>query len=541
MPAGTAVLIGAATLGALLASASVHARGSPRAWSDPTVLAECALAGGPQVAFPSEGPSTPTGAGAIVWASDPSPCGSPSASSTGASWGLSVAALESTDRAQLAGTQPLARWSGTGLAAVGASFGRVAVAAAVQPSGASGAGATVVLQGGATVARRGRASQPLGLASSLPGSESESAFALTRAYLGDVAIAAVVPGPAIAVRVERFFQRGFGPVRLIPIHAGRVTALTVAMDYRAEVLLAWQQSGAIYSHLLRRTGPAEPTQRLGVSDPDPQLQALLSDDDRGMIAWSSTDIRTRSTARTRVYLDRSAPGVRFVAPPELLASFPDPQHAGERPGSVALVRLASENVVLVWTAAEDGHYVVRAVPAAYGTTRPSVRVSEAHAQAVLGALAAGPAGEAVALWTSAPLVDGVLDPDRTELWAARMFIGADDRLGLQAPEMIAAAGANVFPSVAVDPANDRAVAAWRTLGAHPSIEYAVSAGAAGYSRRSPAAALAPLGGGTHRLRIAAAVAGALALLALAGWRLRLRSRVRLRSRRRLRSRQRGEP
>jgi hypothetical protein len=345
-----------------------------------------------------------------------------------------------------------------------------------------------------------------------------------------VAIASVVPGPAIAVRVERFFQHGFGSVRLIPIHAGRVTALTAAMDYRAEVLVAWQQNGAIYVHLLRRTGRAEPTRRIGASDPHPQLQALLSDDDRCMIAWSSTDVRTRSTARTRVYLDRSAPGVRFAAPPELLASFPDPQNAGEHPGSVALVRLASENVVLAWSSAEHGHYVVRAAPAAYGTTRPSVRVSEAHAQAVLAALAAGPAGEAVALWTSAPRVDGVLDSDRTELWAARMFISADDRLGFRAPEMIAAAGANVAPSVAVDPANDRAVAAWRTLGAHPSVDYAVSIGAAGYSRRSPVAALAPPGGGTHRLRIAAVVACALALLALAGWRRRLGSRQRLRPR-----------
>jgi hypothetical protein len=379
------------------------------------------------------------------------------------------------------------------------------------------------------------------LVSSLPRSESESAFALARAYLGDVAIAAVVPGPAIAVRVQRFFQHGFGSVRSIPIHAGRVTALTAAMDYRAEVLVAWQQNGAIYAHLLRRSGRAEPTQRIGASDPHPQLQALLSDDDRGMIAWSSTDVRTRSTARTRVYLDRSAPGVRFVAPPALLASFPDPQRAGERPGSVALVRLASENVVLAWTAAEHSHYVVRAVPAAYGATRPSVRVSEPDAQAELGALAAGPAGEAVALWTSAPRVDGVVDSERTELWAARMFVGADDRLGLLAPETIAAAGANVAPSVAVDPATDRAVAAWRTLGAHPSVEYAVSVGAAGYSRRSSAAALTPRGGGTHRLGVAAVVAGALALLVVAGWRLRLRSRVRTGSRQQLSSRQRRRP
>ena len=485
-------------------------RVSQRTWSDPSVLAECKLASGPQVAFPSDSPSTPTGAGAIVWASDPSPCGLPSAPSARPSWGLSIAAVGSTDQARLASTLPIEGSAGIGVAAVGASFGRVAVAAAVHSPGATAGGAIAVAQG--------RATEPFGSPTSLPGLDSP--FALTRAYLGDVAIATVVPGPAIAVRVERFFQHSFGPARLIPIQAGRVSALTATMDYRSEVLLAWQQNGAIYAHVLRRSGPPEPTQRVGSSGPDPQLQAVVSDDYRGMILWSSTEVRKRSTASTRVYLDRSAVGVRFGAP-ELLASFADPQQVGDSPGSVALVRLSTENVVLAWTAAERGHYVVRAAPAAFGPTRPIVRLSDAHAQAVLAALAAGPAGEAVAIWRSAPRLGGVLDSRRTELWAARMFVGAGDRLGFQAPEMIAAAGPNVAPSVAVDPANDYAVAAWRTLGAQPGIEYAVSLGAAGYPRRSPSAAVTPRGGGTHWLRIAAAVA-VLTLLGLAIWRLRRR-------------------
>ena len=75
------------------------------AWSAPRVLARCALAGGPQVAFPSEGAAKPTGEGAISWLSDPAPCASRSGRS--GRWGVSVAALGSTDQAKFAGVQSL--------------------------------------------------------------------------------------------------------------------------------------------------------------------------------------------------------------------------------------------------------------------------------------------------------------------------------------------------------------------------------------------------------------------------------------------------
>jgi hypothetical protein len=488
---------------------------SPPAWSSPSTLAECELANGPQVAFPSDSPSTATGAGAIVWASDPSRCGAPTPPLAHAPWGLSVATLGPTDRARLTSTQSLAGWSGLRSVAVGGNLGRVAVAVSPDGSGASAGGGTAVLQG--------RATSPLGPPMLLAGAQPP--FALSRAYLGDVAIATVVAGPAIAVRLERYFRPGFARARLIPIHAGRVTALTAAMDYRADVLLVWQQSGAIYAHLLRASGRTDPTQRVAPSGPDPQLHALVSDNDHGMIAWSSSHDAKRSGARTRVYLDLSAAGVRFRAP-QLLASFADPQQVGRSPGSLALVRLSSENVMLAWTAVEHGHYVVRGAPAVFAATRPTVRLSDPHAQAVLADLAAGPAREAVALWKSGPrLQGGRLDASQTELWVARASIGRHDRLRSRSPEMIAAAGPNIAPSVAVDPANDRAVAAWLTLGAHRRIEYSVSLSVAGHRR--PLAAVPPPSSGTHWLRITLGAGGAAAavmLLALATRRRRRRGR-----------------
>jgi hypothetical protein len=350
--------------------------------------------------------------------------------------------------------------------------------------------------------------------------------ALTRAYLGDVAIATVAPGPAIAVRVERYFRSSFERARLIPIPAGRVTALTATMDYRSDVLVAWEQNGSIYAHMLRASRRPDPTQRVGSSAPDPQLRALVSDNDHGMVAWSSTSAAQSSAARTREYVDLSQAGVRFVAP-RLLASFADPANVGLSPGSLALVRLSTENVLLAWTDVEHGHYVVRAAPAVFAGTRPSALVSDAHGQAVLDDLAPGPAAEAVVLWSAAPR-GAALDPSKTELWAARAVILQHDRPAVSAREPIAPAGPNVDGSVAVDPADDRAVVAWLTQGSHPSIQYASSSGAAGYRPGSVPASLLARGGGTHWLRItlgAAGVAGLTAILGLVIWRRRRRRRA----------------
>jgi hypothetical protein len=401
---------------------------------------------------------------------------------------------------------------GASPAAVGGSLGRVTLAAPLQRSG--GGGGAAVLQG--------RSTSTFGSPTLFAG--QGPLLALTRAYLGDVAIATLVAAPAIAVRVERYFSRRFGRARLIPIGPGAVTALSATMDYRSDVLLAWQQNGAIYAHMLRASGRVEPTQRVGPSAPNPQLRALVSDNDHGMIAWSSTDVRKPLRARTRVYLDLSAAGVRFGAPRQL-ASFEDPQQVCLSLGCLELVRLSTENVMLAWTDVEHGRYTIRGAPAVFAATRPTTRISGADTQAVLAGLAAGPAGDAVAVWESVPRLGGALDGRPTELWAARTFLG-HRRLSLRAPEMIAAAGPNLAPSVAIDPATDRAVAAWLTMNGHPSIRYAVGLGGARYQPRPRAGAVGvPVPAGTHWLRIAIAATGAVAavaFLSLAIWRRRRR-------------------
>jgi hypothetical protein len=295
------------------------------------------------------------------------------------------------------------------------------------------------------------------------------------------------------------------------------------MDYRSDVLIAWQQNGAIYAHMLRASGRSDPTQRIGSAEPYPQLQAVVSDDNRGMIAWSDTDARNGSLPTTRVYLDPSVLGVRFGAP-QLVTAFPDPRRLGRSPGSLEIVRLSSENVLLAWTEAEHGRYVVRAAPALFAASGPSVRLSGAQRESVLAGLAAGPDREAVALWRGAGGPNGRgADPGRSELWTARAFIGRHDRPEAEAPESVRTGAVVAAPALAVDPATDHAVAAWLTPGPSNRVEYAVSRDGGGYGGRVPAANVSPATHQTDWLTVTLAAAGVAAAALIGLGLLRRRS------------------
>ena len=81
--------------------------------------------------------------------------------------------------------------------------------------------------------------------------------------------------------------------------------------------------------------------------------------------------------------------------------------------------------------------------------------------------------------------------------------------------------------MAVDPADDRAVATWLAPAAGGLIQYTVSRGAVGYRPRGlPAGAAAAAAGGVDWLRITGGAALAALLLALASVALRRRARAR---------------
>jgi hypothetical protein len=501
-PVTPALGAGARMEAAARASSPTRAR-ERQSWSAARVLARCALPVGPQVTFPSEGPTSPTGDGAISWLSRPAPC----ASRFHAQWDVSVAALGAADRALPAHLFSFASRPAPALEAVGASFGHIALITA------DAGGTTELLEGASSdlsawSRTRDGAGPPLVLA---------------RAYLGDVALAGVDRAHRITVRVERHYQSAFGPPISIPAGVrGAVTALTVAVDYRADMLVAWQRHGSIYARILRASGRVDAAQRVGASAAHPQLQAVFSDNGHAMIAWAGTELRRGSTPRTRIELSLSQAGGRF-GPPRLLASFADPERVGRRPGSLALVRLATENVLLAWTVAERGRYAIWAAPAVFAGTRPATLLSDGSSEAVLDELAPGPAGEAVALWGTAPrLVGGELDEPRTQLWAARVSIRPHSRVVLADAEVVAPPGPKFAPALAVDPANDRAIAAWLVPGTQPQVEYAVAGGPAADRVRAPVPALASPATGVHWLRVTlAAIVLALAAVALAiRWRRR---------------------
>ncbi len=417
------------------------------------------------------------------------------------------------------------------LAAVGSDFGQLAVAAGAEGEVVSAGAGTEVLQGSATHAL----GSPAVVAAGLPS-------VLARAYLGDVAIATVGPGQ-IDVRVERWDQRGFHPRRVVPVGPGPVTALAVTMDYRSDLLLAWEQSGSIFARVLRARGGAQPTQLLGSSAPEPQLQASLSDNNHGMVAWSSTapaGSGGASTPVTSTYIDISAAGVRFGAP-ATVATYADPAEVGKSAGSLALVRLADENVQMAWTTAEYGHYVVRSSAAVYASSSVTTLLSNPDEDAVLADLAAGPANEAIALWTNGPRQASSFqsvpsqplpstpwesttppaappEPTQSELWEARTSVAPRDRVVLTPPEVVAPAGPIADPTLAIDPRNDDAVAAWSLVRDDPSVEYSVGQGVSGYRPRAPSAArrVAISAGEWMRVALAGASAAQRALSAISG-------------------------
>jgi hypothetical protein len=224
--------------------------------------------------------------------------------------------------------------------------------------------------------------------------------------------------------VERFFAHGFG--RGVPASAGGggfVHALTLALDYRSDALAVWAQGGEIYAHDLPASGDVHTIERLAPVGPYPRISALLSDDNRAIVAWAD-----ERGGETSVYIDRSATGVRFGAP-MLLERFRDPDGLSSPAGSPRLVRLSSESVMMAWAGSADGHWVVH---------------------------------------TAAVDLDGV---GAVSIFAARGIDTYPRRTLFGKPEEVAPPAPNADATVAFDPDSDRALAVWRGEGA--IVEYAI--------------------------------------------------------------------
>ncbi len=454
------VALGAVELVALIAliallAPSVQSEGG--SWSQPSALGACSATASPQIRFPSGSPRHGTGPGAILWSSaaDCPDGAGPRISAIVPSADLPVpTTIPRTPAGRaLALSAPLA--------AAAAPHGRILLAGA--RTGGGGLGLSEGRAGGAfatPIATGGPAAAP--------------APALTTAYLGDAAL--LSPGPsaggasAIELRVHRYYASSFAaPVTVASSRSAE--GLTVAMDYRSDALAVWERDGAIYARDMPGSGrSSRAVERVASAAPGARIAALLSDDNRATLAWSET-----RAGITRVYAELSATGVHFGAP-RLLERFVDPYGTAPPSGSPRLVRLLSESVMLAWTGAASGHWVVRTAAVDENGVRSIGTISTPGRDALLTDLAPGPAGEAYALWSEPRSTPSGLDLSDQATYAARGIDAYPGRTIFTAPELVSAAGAPGSTgegAIAVDPDSDRAIAAWRAPGG--AIEYSLRA------------------------------------------------------------------
>jgi hypothetical protein len=449
--AATAVLVEPPARTAL--SADVQPAQQPATlWSTPAALSTCPSAAGVRVAFPSDSPTFATGPGAVVW-SDSSTCPGGEGARVAKIGAGDVPGAGAIPRTA-AGRPLLLR---APLTASGAPFGQILIVGASPTAPADG----LAIQGIA-----GNRFSVVGA-----GAGSAAPTALATAYLGDVALASPSAGgngaDGLGVHVERFFSRDFD--RNVALSAPRdapVQALTLALDFRSEALAVWTQGGELYARVVPNKGAVHPLQRLAPVGPHPRISALLSDDNRAIVAWSEQ----RGT-QTSVYVDRSAVGVRF-GPPQLLERFQDPDGLSSPTASPSLVRLSSESVMLAWAGSAAGHWVVRTAPVDLDGVGSVNTIAAPGGDALLADLAVGPAGDALALWTEPlPTAAGPPDMERQALFAARGFDAYPEGTVFDEPEEVAPPAPVGEPTVALDPDSDRAVAVWR--GEASAIEYSI--------------------------------------------------------------------
>ncbi|HVR05514.1 MAG TPA: hypothetical protein VMS02_05690 [Solirubrobacteraceae bacterium] len=463
------------------------------AWSAPAPLRGCAAALAatpPLVVFPASAPAARSGPGALLWNA---PAGCEPGVGRGAARGASAAGaplgatgLPGPGRALDGTTGGL----GQLVAATGTTAGQVLV---VGTGGSGGGGAA----GGARVSPgtdafvEGRQPGAFSKASALGGTaEPVSAFS---GYLGDAVLASAVRvhrGWALAVRVQRHYASWPSRPRLLPVGA-RPTALAATLDYRADVLLTWAAGGELYAREIANTGAFGPLMRIAPAPPagggeawQPEIRVLFSDDDRGIIAWRSqqaaagtggtTAGAAGTAATTLIQASISGPGLGFGAP-AVVERFADPRGLRPPPGSLQLVRMSSEAVMMAWSGVHAGRYVVRASPVSLrrGVWAPVTVSPPGGREALLAELVPGAHAEVLALWSASPrLPDGALDGRHRAILAAWGHYGGHGEAVFAPPETLAPPGPNGVPAAAFDPDNDRALAAWVTSAGSPRIVYA---------------------------------------------------------------------
>jgi hypothetical protein len=438
-------------------------------WSAGATLRTCAPASEPKVVFPLSSPSTRSGRGAILWLGGAPNCSGGGSTSTT----LDSATLHNNDLA----SAPRAIISGRQL------VGPLSTAATT-------AGQIVAVVGDTRIASRGGPGAILGegpAASSLwrlvPLGGPAALVATAVGYIGDaaVAVAAAMPGSAQAILLyqQRHYASAFsGPITLTEGSAP-ITALTVALDFRADSIVLWAQAGVIHAQWITNAGRVYPAEVLGPAGYHPQIAAMLSDNNHAFAMWSY-EPPPGADGPSTIYLEHSGNNSRvaFSGQPSTLVQFTEPPALRLTPGSLALERMTpSEGVLAVWTFVQRGSYVVNVAGLVSSHALPAATLAQRGADLRLAAVATGPHNDAVAVIERAPRAAAGFNATAQAILAARTVPGGPGGTAFETPTPLAPPGPNSAASVAVDPATDRAVVAWQTIvGGLPSVAYAVRGG-----------------------------------------------------------------
>jgi hypothetical protein len=410
-------------------------------WSTPVSAAPCSASGAPSLVFPTDAPDQPTGPGALVWSA-----------AAGCSGGAGARVQEIGPADQLlAATVPTTAHA-TSLQALG-----VLTAAAAPHGELLIAGLEPDSQD--TLFLQGAAGGPF--APQQRPDPSGAPVALATGYLGDLAAvytAARDGHETLQVAFERHSAYALGAPVSLDTGSGSLGEVTATLDYRSDVLLAWVQRGSVYACRVTNERVAGPIQRLGPAGRLTRIASLLSDDDRAIVMWS-----TRRGSLTSVYLDQSTPGPLF-RPARLLESFSSTSVLPPR-----LVRLGDEGVVAAWTGYDAGRLVVRSAPIDEHGLLEITTTADPPGDALLASLAAGPFDEVFVLFTDPPGAAERPGWSVDSLLAAHGLVTRPGAVALGTPEVLASDMPVSDVTAAVDPATDRAVAAW--IGRADRIRY----------------------------------------------------------------------
>jgi hypothetical protein len=435
--------VAATAVGFVLTASSSTALPAGLSWGPAATLSTCGGATTPRVVFPESAPAARTGPGAIVWLGTDC-AGGP------VTLNAAVLKADSPQPSAALSETPLVRFA----ALAGTTNGQLVAVAGVA---------------GRPVLGEGRATQ--GFATFKPLIGSDSLVATQTGFIGDVDVATVAHTPtgyAIEIRAQRHYQHHFG--RAIAIRAGPAapSALAIGMDYRADRLIVWDERGELYARYITNEGHVKARQTLGPAGYAPQLATVVSDDDRAFVIWTD-EPAPGAPGTAAVLLAHSTIGPHFRGY-MTLTSFPEPATLRLATGAVAAERLSSEGVALLWpNMTASGNLVLDAAAAlSNGTVRPPNVISFAGDDVRLGAVAAGPHNEFVAL---VEVASRTAATDQA-IYAIRSNVVHDPGgLGFGALTELAPSGPNSAPAVAIDPATDNAIAAWQAGPA--SIDWAL--------------------------------------------------------------------